>query len=75
MLAKYSNRSLSSVSEKAAKIIEALKGPWASATIIIPPNDSRADDAKVVNGRVLPEKSATQIAIEAFKARNRNGAA
>jgi hypothetical protein len=57
--------------DKAAKIVEALKGPWASATIIIPPNDSRADDAKVVDGRVLHEKSATELAIEAFQARMR----
>src|SRR6516162_9429031 len=68
-VAKHAESIVTEVPDKAAKIVEALKGPWASATIIIPPNDSRADDAKVVDGRVLPEKSVTQIAIEAFKAR------
>jgi hypothetical protein len=73
LLARHVARHAESIAteapDKAAKIIEALKGPWASATIIIPPNDSRADDAKVVDGRVLHEKSATEIAIEEFQAR------
>jgi hypothetical protein len=69
-VAKHAESIVTEVPDKAAKIVEALKGPWASATIIIPPNDSRADDAKVVDGRVLPEKSVTQIGIEAFKNRH-----
>jgi hypothetical protein len=68
-IAKHAESIVMGAPDKAAKITEALKGPWASATIIIPPNDSRADDAKVVNGRVLPEKSATALAIEEFEAR------
>ena len=68
-IAKHADSIVMGAPDKAAKILEALKGPWASATIIIPPNDSRADDAKVVDGRVLHEKSATEIAIEEFQAR------
>ena len=73
LLARHISRHADSIvmeaSDKAAKIIEALKGPWASATIILPPNDSRADDAKVVDGRVMLEKSATALAIEEFQRR------
>jgi len=68
-IARHAESIVTGAPDKAAKIVEALKGPWASATIIIPPNDSRADDAKAVDGRVLPEKSTTALAIEAFKAR------
>jgi hypothetical protein len=73
LLARHISRHADSIvmgaPDKAAKIIEALKGPWASATIILPPNDSRADDAKVVDGRVVLEKSATALAIEEFQRR------
>jgi hypothetical protein len=60
--------------EIAAKLIDALKAPAASTTIVIPPADrpepnGNGDDARVVNGRVLPEKSASQLAIESFKNR------
>jgi hypothetical protein len=56
----------------AAKLIEKLKAPAASTTIILNPKDEQGqngDDAKVVDGRVLPQKSESQMAIEAFKAR------
>lgn len=64
--------------EIAVKAIEVLKGPSASTTIVMPPNEQpqpgNGDGAKVVEGRLL-EKSSTQIAIEAFQARRREGVA
>ena len=59
--------------EIAAKLMDVLKQPAASTTIIIPPNEVQqginGDDAKVVNGRTLPQKSESQLAIEAFRNR------
>lgn len=62
--------------EKAPKMIEALKGPAASTTIVLPPGETsgQGDDAKVVQGRVI-EESPTQLAIAAFKARQKQGVA
>jgi hypothetical protein len=57
--------------EKLAKLFEALNLPPAAPTTIVLPKPDRPDDAKVVNGRVLPEKSETALAIEAFQARMR----
>jgi hypothetical protein len=63
----------------AAKVMDVLKGPTASTTIVIPPTSEdkpapNGDSAKIIDGRVL-EKSPSQMAIEAFKARQRVGAA
>jgi hypothetical protein len=37
-ISRHAESIVTGAPDKAAKIIEALKGPWASATIIIPPN-------------------------------------
>jgi hypothetical protein len=61
--------------EIAAKVFEVLKGPAASTTIVIPPNEQRSgedgDGAKVVEGRLVREPSPTQLAIESFRQRRR----
>lgn len=65
--------------DRAAKLIEALKGPAASTTIVIPPEQSKqqgdnGDGAKVVDGRVI-EQSPTAMAISSFKLRRKEGVA
>lgn len=58
-------------------IIEALRSPFASTTIVLPiqmpaqPAAGNGDGAKVVDGRVVREPSSSQLAIEAFKQRQR----
>lgn len=56
--------------EDVAKLIEKLKGPAASTTIVMPTEQpaENGNGARVVNGRVI-EKSPTQLAIESFEAR------
>lgn len=60
--------------ETAAKLLHVLKAPSSSTTIVIPPNEAppqapNGDNARVVDGRVLVEKSPSQLAIEQFRAR------
>lgn len=61
----------------ASKILEALKGPAASTTIVIPPREvqqgQNGDGARVVNGHAIHEESPSQLAIAAFKQRQKQG--
>lgn len=58
-------------------IIEALRSPFASTTIVLPiqmpaqPGQPNGDGAKIVDGRIIKEPSTTQVAIESFKQRQR----
>lgn len=61
---------------KVASIMEALKGPAASTTIVIPqdnaPQGHNGDGARVIDGRVI-EDSPVASAITAFKQRQKQG--
>jgi flagellar hook-basal body complex protein FliE len=61
---------------KIGGIMDSLKGPAASTTIVLPPQESsqNGDGAKVVNGRMI-EESPTQLAITAFKQRQKQSVA
>lgn len=62
---------------KVGIIIEALKGPASSTTILMPSAQTPqtgGDGARVVEGRVI-EESATQLAITAFRSRQKHGVA
>jgi len=62
--------------EKVAKLLEALQhsGTIKTEIPVAPPGElaRNGDDAKVIDGRVLPAPSATTLAIEAFKNRQRH---
>lgn len=66
--------------EVAADLMKVLKGPAASTTIVIPPNEApstqsgNGDGARVVDGKVIA-KSESQMAIESFKNRRMQGIA
>lgn len=62
--------------DRVAKLLDALKGPAASTTIVLPSAQTPAmngDDAKLVDGRVVQAPSETQLAIESFFERERQG--
>ncbi len=63
--------------EKVAKLLEALQhsGTIKNEIPVAPPDEParNGDNARVIDGRVLPAPSATALAIEAFKHRQRHG--
>lgn len=62
--------------EKVAKLLEALqRSGTISNEIPIGAPDGNGDGARVIEGRALPAPSASQLAIEAFNARRRQGVA
>jgi hypothetical protein len=76
-ISKHAHKLVRFSPEIAAKLLAVLKMPNAPTTVVIAPQNAHpyGNGATVVQGRVVGEKTPTQIAIEAFKNRNRSGAA